>query len=53
MKFNRVNDDKLQVIISKEDLQKHNLKKWDFLPYNPMVQKLFQDILEVISKHSV
>lgn len=46
MKFNRLNDDKLQILISKDDLQKRDLKKWDIVPYNPVAQKMFQDILE-------
>lgn len=46
MKFKRLNDDKLQIIISKDDLVEHDLKKWDFVPYNPVAQKLFQEILE-------
>lgn len=46
MKFNRLNDDKLQILISKDDLQERDLKKWDIVPYNPVAQKMFQDILE-------
>ncbi len=46
MKFNLVNDDKLQIIISKEDMAKHNMLKWDLAPYNPDAQKLFYEILE-------
>lgn len=46
MKFNRLNDDKLQIIVSRDDLLERNMKKWDLVPYNPTAQKLFQDILE-------
>lgn len=46
MKFNRLNDDKLQILISKDDLRERDLKKWDIVPYNPVAQKMFQDILE-------
>lgn len=46
MKFNRLNDDKLQIIVSKDDLLEHDMKKWDLVPYSPVAQKLFQDILE-------
>lgn len=46
MKFNRVNDNKLQIIISRDDLAERDLKKWDLVPYNPNSQKIFQDILE-------
>lgn len=46
MKFNLVNDDKLQIIISKEDMAQRDMKKWDLVPHNPEAQKLFQEILE-------
>lgn len=46
MKFNRVNDNKLQIIISRDDLAERNLKKWDLVPYNPNSQRIFQEILE-------
>ena len=46
MKFNLVNDDKLQIIISKEDMAKHDMQKWDLAPHNPDAQKLFYEILE-------
>ena len=46
MKFNLVTDDKLQIIISKEDMAKHDMQKWDLAPHNPDAQKLFYEILE-------
>lgn len=46
MKFNLVNDDKLQIIISKEDMAKHDMQKWDLAPHTPDAQKLFYEILE-------
>lgn len=46
MKFNRVDDDKLQIILNKDDLNKRNIAKWDLLPYNPAAQRIFQDILD-------
>jgi adapter protein MecA 1/2 len=46
LKFNLVNDDKLQIIISKEDMAKHDMQKWDLAPHNPDAQKLFYEILE-------
>lgn len=46
MKFNLVNDNKLQIIISKEDMQQRDIRKWDLVPHNPEAQKLFQEILE-------
>ena len=46
MKFNRVNDNKLQIIISRDDLLERDLKKWDLVPYNPNSQRIFQEILD-------
>ena len=46
MKFNLVNDDKLQIIISKEDLERREMRKWDLMPNNPEAQRMFQEILE-------
>lgn len=46
MKFNMLNENKLQIIISQKDLSSRNLKKWDLVPYNPSAQALFQEILE-------
>lgn len=46
MKFNLLNENKLQIIISQNDLKSRNLKKWDLVPYNPNAQALFQEILE-------
>lgn len=46
MKFNRVDDDKLQIILNKEDLSKRNIKKWDLLPYSPAAHRIFQEILD-------
>ena len=46
MNFNMVNVDKLQFIISKEDMEKHDMQKWDLTPHNPDAQKLFYEIME-------
>ena len=46
MKFNRVDDDKLQIILNKEDLSQRNIKKWDLLPYSPAAHHIFQEILD-------
>ena len=46
MKFRLVNDDKLQIIISKEDMAQRELQKWDLAPNNPEAQQLFHEILE-------
>lgn len=46
MKFKRINEDKIQVIISKDDLDKKNVKKWDLMPNSQNAQELFQDMLD-------
>ena len=46
MKFHRVNEDKLQIIISKEDFAQRDITHMDFMPQNPEARKVFQDILE-------
>ena len=53
MKFNRVNDNKLQIIISRDDLVERDLKKWDLVPYNPNSQRIFQEILEEAISYGV
>jgi len=46
MRFKKVSENKLQIILSFEDLKKRNIAKWDLLPHNVNAQKVFQDILE-------
>ena len=46
MKFKRINENKIQVIISKDDLEKKNVQKWDLLPNSQNAQELFQDMLD-------
>ncbi len=46
MKFKRINENKIQVIISKDDLDKKNVQKWDLMPNSQNAQELFQDLLE-------
>ena len=46
MKFRRINDNKVQVIISRDDLEQRNVKRWDLMPSSPKTQELFQDMLE-------
>lgn len=46
MKFNLVNKDKLQIIISEEDFIERKLEKMDFVPYHPDAQQMLHDILE-------
>ena len=46
MKFNKINKDKLQIIISEEDLKGRKLDRMDFMPHQPEAQQLLHDILE-------
>ena len=46
MKFNMINKDKLQIIISEEDLKDRKLGRMDFMPHHPEAQQLLHDILE-------
>lgn len=46
MKLKRLNDNRLQIIISNKDLLARNMKKWDLVPHSPLAQALFQEILE-------
>lgn len=50
MKFKRLSEDKLQIIISQSDLNDRNMKKWDLVPYNPDARELFEEILERASE---
>lgn len=45
MKFRRINDDKIQIILSSEDLFKRNFKKGDLLPSSPRSYEFFQEML--------
>ena len=46
MKFNMINKNKLQIIISEEDLKDRKIEKMDFTPYHPNAQQMLHDILE-------
>ncbi len=46
MKFKRINDNKIQVIISKDDLENKNEQKWDLMPNSHNAQELFQEMLD-------
>ena len=46
MKFKRISENKIQVIISKDDLDKKNVQKWDLMPNSQNAQELFQEMLE-------
>lgn len=46
MKFKRINDNRLQIIVTSKDLLARNIRKWDLVPHNSIAQELFKEILE-------
>lgn len=46
MKFKRLSNDKVQIIVSSEDLEKRDVKKWDLMPNSPKAQEFFQEMLD-------
>ncbi|MBZ4654284.1 MAG: Negative regulator of tic competence [Peptococcaceae bacterium] len=47
MKIKKINEDKVQIIITNQDLEERDVKKWDLMPSNPKAQELFQDLLDM------
>ncbi len=47
MKIKKINDNKIQIIITNEDLEDRNFKRWELMPLSPKAQELFQDLLEM------
>lgn len=47
MKIKKINDDKVQIIITNQDLEERDFKKWEMMPISPKAQELFQDILDM------
>lgn len=46
MKFNLVNKNKLQIIISEDDLKNRKMEKWDLVPQHPEMQQMLHEILD-------
>lgn len=47
MRIKKINDDKVQIIITNQDLEERDFKKWEMMPISPKAQELFQDILDM------
>ncbi|HHZ17418.1 MAG TPA: adaptor protein MecA [Peptococcaceae bacterium] len=47
MKIKKINEDKVQIIITNQDLEERDFKKWEFMPIGPKAQELFQDLLDM------
>jgi adapter protein MecA 1/2 len=47
MKIRKINEDKIQIIITNQDLEERNFARWELMPLSPKLQELFQDLLEM------
>lgn len=47
MKIKKINEDKVQIIITNQDLEERDFKKWELMPISPKAQELFQDLLDM------
>ncbi|MFY9376774.1 MAG: adaptor protein MecA, partial [Peptococcia bacterium] len=47
MRIKKINDDKVQIIITSQDLEDRDFKKWEIIPIGPKAQELFQDLLDM------
>ncbi len=47
MKIKKINEDKVQIIITNQDLEERDFKKWELMPLSPKTQELFQDLLDM------
>lgn len=47
MKIKKISEDKVQIIITNQDLEDRDFKKWELMPLSPKAQELFQDLLDM------
>ena len=47
MKIKKINEDKVQIIITNQDLEERDFKKWELMPLSPKTHELFQDLLDM------
>jgi adapter protein MecA 1/2 len=47
MKIRKINEDKIQIIITNQDLEERDFARWELMPLSPKLQELFQDLLEM------
>ncbi|MDD4146366.1 MAG: adaptor protein MecA [Clostridia bacterium] len=47
MRIKKISENKVQIIITGQDLEERDFKKWEFMPLNPKAQELFQDLLDM------
>lgn len=46
MKIKKINENKIQITITADDLAEREVTKWELMPTSPKAQALFQDLLE-------
>jgi negative regulator of genetic competence, sporulation and motility len=46
MKFRKINEDKVQIILTVQDLEERDFKRWELIPMSPKLQEFFHDLLE-------
>ena len=46
MKFRKINDNKIQVILTAQDLEERDFRRWEMMPMSPKLQEFFHDLLE-------
>ena len=46
MIIKKINENKVQIIITRQDLEERDFKKWEWMPLNPKAHELFQDLLD-------
>ena len=47
MKIKKISENKVQIIITNQDLEERDFKKWELMPLSPKTQELFQDLLDM------
>lgn len=47
MRIKKINENKVQIIITRQDLEERDFKKWEMMPLSPKAQELFQDLLDM------
>ncbi|MDR1192726.1 MAG: adaptor protein MecA, partial [Peptococcaceae bacterium] len=46
MKFRKINEDKIQIILTTRDLEERDFRHWAMMPMSPHLQEFFHDLLE-------
>jgi len=46
MKFRKISEDKIQIILTAQDLEERDFRRWEMMPMSPKLQEFFHDLLE-------